>query len=60
MGYAIAVTIVIMAGLFYRSSTPVVYAFARRHDRRLFLAAPIAIVVFIWLLYAAWWSAAHF
>ena len=59
MGYFVAITLVIMAGLMYRTSSRVVFEFAKRRDRRIFVALPIAIFAIAWLIYAAWWSAGH-
>lgn len=53
MGYFVAITLVIMAGLMYRTSSRVVFEFAKRRDRRVLVALPVAILAIAWLVYAA-------
>lgn len=57
MGYAVALTLAIVAALMYRTSSRVVFGFLRRRDPRFFIALPIAIAVIAWLIFAAFWTA---
>ena len=59
MGYFVAITLVIMAGLMYRTSSRVVFENAKRRDRRVLIALPVAVLAIAWLVCAAWWSAGH-
>jgi hypothetical protein len=55
MRYAIALTLALMALLFSRGSINVILGLAKHRDRRLFLALPLATLVFGWLCYAVFW-----
>ncbi|HEY2033077.1 MAG TPA: hypothetical protein VGH02_05275 [Rhizomicrobium sp.] len=56
MPLAIAITLAVVALLFANSSTRAVLSLARMRSHWIFVALPLAALVFGWLCYAALWE----